>query len=80
MLTRGQGVDIAFDTVGGTVTQQTFARLRNLRFSQELVFSRMYFGWTDALWHHGWRLEQRGALIDGHAHANTVSPPHHIPH
>lgn len=86
-LTGGQGVDIAFDTVGGAIIQQTFAavrpygdlvsllqpdasidwkiaRLRNLRFSLELMLSPMYYGWSEALRHHGWILEQCSALAD----------------
>jgi NADPH2:quinone reductase len=34
----------------GPKTDLKIARLRNLRVSQELMFSPMYFGWTCAQW------------------------------
>lgn len=86
-LTGGQGVDIAFDTVGGAVMQQScaavrpygelvtllqpgadmdwkVARMRNLRTSLELMLSPMYYGWTDALAHQAWILEQCAKLAE----------------
>ena len=44
------------------------ARLRNLRVSQELMLSPMYFGWAEAQQHQAWILDQCAALFE----ANTL--------
>ena len=48
----------------GPETDWKVARLRNLRVSQELMLSPMYYGWTDAQQHQGWILEQCAELFD----------------
>lgn len=85
--TGGQGVDIAFDTVGGAVLDSCFgctkpygdvvtilqpdadtpwqeARLRNLRFSLELMLSPVILGLEDAKRHQGEILRRCAGLID----------------
>lgn len=83
----GQGVDIAFDTVGGAVLDQCFtcvapygdvvtilqpgaetrwqeARLRNLRFSMELMLSPVMLGLETAKRHQGEILRRCAVLFD----------------
>jgi NADPH2:quinone reductase len=83
----GQGVDIAFDTVGGAVLDSCFgcvkpygdvvtilqpgadtpwqeARLRNLRFSLELMLSPVLLGLEDAKRHQGEILRRCAGLFD----------------
>lgn len=53
------------------------ARLRNLRVSQELMLSPMYFGWTEAQQHQAWILEQCAALFDAdrlRVHVDRILP------
>lgn len=61
----------------GAETDWKTARLRNLRVSQELMLSPMYYGWTDAQRHQAWILEQCAALFDAGAlrvHVDRVLP------
>ena len=85
--TSGQGVDIAFDTVGGSVLQQCFrcvkcygdvvtilqpstdtswsdARLRNVRFSFELMLTPVLLELEDAKSHQADILRQCASLFD----------------
>lgn len=85
--TDGQGVDIAFDTVGGSVLQQCFrcvkcygdvvtilqpstdtnwsdARLRNVRFSFELMLTPVLLELEDAKSHQADILRQCASLFD----------------
>jgi NADPH2:quinone reductase len=48
----------------GPETDWKVARLRNLRVSQELMLSPMYFGWTEAQQHQAWILEQCAELFE----------------
>jgi NADPH2:quinone reductase len=61
----------------GPETDWKTARLRNLRISQELMLSPMYFGWTEAQQHQAWILEQCAALFDAgqlRVHVDKVLP------
>lgn len=84
--TGGQGVDLAFDTVGGATLNKTFAatrfygdvvsllepketdwktaRLRNLRFSQELMLTPMLEGLVEAQQHQAHILQECSRLFD----------------
>lgn len=84
--TGGQGVDLAFDTVGGATLNKTFAatrfygdvvsllepketdwktaRLRNLRFSQELMLTPMLEGLVGAQQHQANILQECSRLFD----------------
>lgn len=60
-----------------TNTDWKTARLRNLRISQELMLSPMYFGWADAQQHQAWILEQCAELFDSgglRIHVDKVLP------
>ncbi len=48
----------------GPETDWKIARLRNLRISQELMLSPMFFGWVEAQRHQAWILEQCAGLFE----------------
>ena len=61
----------------GADTDWKTARLRNLRVSQELMLSPMYYGWTDAQQHQASILEQCAGLFDAgklRVHVDRVLP------
>lgn len=61
----------------GPRTDWKIARERNLRISQELMLSPMYFGWTEAQQHQAWILGQCASLFDSGAlrvHVGRVLP------
>lgn len=61
----------------GADTDWKTARLRNLRVSQELMLSPMFFGWTEAQQHQAWILEQCAGLFEAgrlRIHVDRVLP------